>query len=306
MGQLPPLNALRAFEAAGRHLNFRLAAEDIGVTQGAVAQHIRALEARLGVQLFERLARGVALTHEGRRYLVPVRQAFELIAEATEALAPRRQMLKLSVTPTFASKWLVPRLGEFSATYPEIDVRVDAAQGLANFQSDGIDIAVRQGTPPFGPGLVAVPLVQEAYFAVCSPALKMRLNSPDDLAGLALLHDAHGLWPLYLEKLFAGRDRSATNKRRMNFSQTSLAIDAAIAGQGVALASELFVGDDIRAGRLCRPFSVEITSRFGFYLVTPIVERKPALVAKMRDWLIAQSTATGPGAAKPIVGPMDG
>lgn len=290
MNKLPPLNALKAFEASGRHLNFRLAAEEIGVTHGAVAQHVRALEARMGVKLFERLPRGLALTAEGRKYLAPVRRAFEMIADATNELLPQQAVLTISVTPSFATKWLVPRLGKFTELHPHIDVRVDASQGLANFQSDGIDIAVRQGEPPFGPGLIATPLFPEEFYAVCSPKLltgQHSLRSPDDLTHHVLLHDSHGLWPLLMEQMFAGKPKPKT--RSMNFSQTSLAVDAAIAGQGIALVSDLFVTNEITNGRLCRPFDHSITGEQSFFIVAPRSPRKPEVVQRMRDWLIAQS-----------------
>ena len=290
MNRLPPLNALKAFEASGRHLNFRLAADELGVTHGAVAQHVRALEVRVGVKLFERLPRGLALTDDGRKYLAPVRRAFELIAHATEELRPQQAVLNISVTPSFATKWLVPRLGQFTDANPDVDVRVDAKQGLANFQSDGIDIAVRQGVPPFGPGLLSESLFPEEFYAVCSPCLlegEHALRSPEDLAHHVLLHDSHGLWPLFMEKVFAGKTKP--NSRSMNFSQTSLAVDAAIAGQGVALVSDLFVADAVAAGRLCRPFDHTIAGEIGFFVVTPRSPRKPIVVGRMREWLVSQS-----------------
>ncbi len=289
MARLPPLNALKAFEASGRHLNFRLAAEDIGVTQGAVAQHVRSLEANLGVRLFERLPRGLALTDEGRKYFTPVRRALQMIAEATEEIRPRKAVLTISVTPSFAPKWLVPRLGSFTEENPDIDVRLVASQDLANFQSDGVDIAVRQGRPPFGPGLTAEPLFVEEFYAVCSPSLLSGthpLKTPEDLAHHVLLHDAHGLWSVFLQEVFGDGPKPAS--RSMNFNQTSLALDAALAGQGVALASDLFVADEVAAGRLCRPFPVTIKGELGFFVVTPRRQRKSEHVDKMRDWLLAQ------------------
>lgn len=286
---LPPLNALRAFEAAGRHLNFRLAAEEIGVTQGAVAQQVRGLEARLGVTLFDRRPRGLALTDAGRAYLAPIRRAFALIEAATADLAPRRSVLTISVPPSFAPKWLVPRLGRFTAQNPDVEVRVEASDRLANFQSDGIDIAVRQGRPPFGPGLRSDLLFPATYFAVCSPELRdgqAPLRQPSDLARHVLLHDTHGLWPLYLERLFP--DDPPPGLRGMNFSQTSLSIDAALAGQGVALACAPLVEADLAAGRLCRPFDAEVEADLGFHVVMPRQPRNPESVARMRDWLLAQ------------------
>ena len=294
MNRLPPLNALKAFEAAGRHLNFRLAAEEIGVTHGAVAQQVRALEARMAVKLFRRLPRGLALTDEGRKYLAPVRRAFEMIADATEELKPHLADLTISATPSFASKWLVPRLGSFTDIHPDIDVTVDAATSLANFQDDGIDIAVRQGNPPFGPGLVAEPLFPQKLYAVCSPRLlggEHPLRSPADLAHHVLLHDAHGLWPLFLEGVFAGTAKQPV--RSMSFNQASLAVDAAVAGQGVALVSDPLVTSELADGRLCRPFERSIAGNVGFFVVMPRSPRKPETVRLMRDWLLSQSKTGG-------------
>ncbi|KUJ76269.1 LysR family transcriptional regulator [Ruegeria marisrubri] len=283
MPSLPPLNALRAFEAAGRHLNFRLAADEIGVTQGAVAQQVRGLEARLGVQLFDRLPRGLRLTEAGRRYHAPLRRAFRLIEEATEELGGR-QSLTISVTPSFAAKWLVPRLGDFTAKHPEVGVQVDAGERLANFQSDGIDIAVRQTRPPFGPGLVAEPLFGTEYVPVCSPDLAAEITQPGDLVRHVLLNDTHGLWPLYLERIGV-----SGKPRLMNFSQTSLAIDAAVAGQGVALANAPLVSSELASGRLVQPLRQSLVEDLGFYIVAPRQPRQPELVALMRDWLKRQA-----------------
>ena len=294
MGSLPPLNALKAFEASGRHLNFRLAAEEIGVTQGAVAQHVRGLEATLGVKLFYRQPRGLALTDEGRRYFAPIRRAFAMIADATDELRPQQAVLTISVTPSFATRWLVPRLGQFTDANPDIGVRVDASQRLASFQGDGIDIAVRQGAPPFGDGLVSELLFPLDVFAVCSPELLKGphpLRTPVDLAHHVLLHDSHGLWPVFLEKTLSGRLERIP--RAMNFSQTSLALDAAVSGQGVALASEPFVTDELATGRLCRPFDDVITGDIGFHVLMPKKPRSPKATARMRDWLLAQSGSNG-------------
>ena len=260
------------------------------MTQGAIAQQVRGLEAALNVKLFTRLPRGLALTEDGRKYLAPVQRAFQLIVDATDDLRPRQAVLTVSVTPSFASKWLVPRLGQFTGSNPGLDVRVVAAQDLANFQSDGVDIAVRQGKPPFGPGLTAELLYPFEFYAVCSPALlagDLPIKTPEDIARHVLLHDAHGLWPVYLEKACGGR--SPAMPRALKFSQTSLAIDAALAGQGIALASDPMVEDDLAAGRLCRPLDVTIKSEIGFYIVAPRSPRNAAHVERMRDWMIAQS-----------------
>jgi LysR family transcriptional regulator, glycine cleavage system transcriptional activator len=175
MGQgrhrLPPLNALRAFEASARHLNFRLAAEELGVTQGAVAQHVRGLEADLAIKLFDRLPRTLALTGPGRSYAAQLRRAFDLMMQATAALRPEPLRLTISVSPTFASKWLIPRLPDFTTAHPEIELQILASESLSNFQSDGVDIAVRQASPPFAADLLVDLLFEQELVAVCSPRL---------------------------------------------------------------------------------------------------------------------------------------
>ncbi len=252
------------------------------------------MESALNVKLFERLPRGLALTEDGRQYLAPVQRAFQLIQDATDDLRPRQAVLTVSVTPSFASKWLVPRLGRLMDSHPDLDVRVVASQDLANFQSDGVDIAVRQGRPPFAPGLTAELLYPFEFYAVCSPALlagKHSIKTPQDVVRHVLLHDAHGLWPVYLEKACGGQPVAIS--RALKFSQTSLALDAALAGQGIALASDPMVEDDLAAGRLCRPLEVTVKSEIGFYIVAPRAPRNAEHVARMRDWLIAQSRSDG-------------
>lgn len=290
MRNMPPLNSLKAFEASGRHLNFRLAADELGVTPGAVAQHVRALEVLLKIKLFERHARGLALTDEGRRYLPPIRRAFDMIAEATDNLAPRDTVVTISSTPSFATRWLVPRLGTFTEDHPDIRVRLDASSALANFQTDGVDIAIRQGKPPFGPGLVAEPLFASELIAICHPDLMTGphpISSPEDLRYHTLLEDTHGQWPLFLEKALAGT--RVSDMKTTNFSQTSMAIDAAIARQGIALTNRTFVAADLEAERLCQPFAFSVTTEEGYYVVAPREPRTPGLVAVIRKWLAEQT-----------------
>lgn len=284
--RLPPLNGLRVFEVVTRHLNFRLAAEELGVTQGAVAQQIRGLEAELGLKLFERQPRTLTLTEAGRSYVANIRRAFELIADATQALKPEPKHLTISVTPTFASRWLIPRLPDFTAALPDIDLRILATDRLSNFQSDAVDLAVRLGRPPFGPGLNAELLFEQVIVAVVSPLLVEKLGPPsegENLARYALLHDAHNFWPQFLERTYPeGVVNSAKNIR---FNQTSLAIEAAIAGQGLALASRFFVQEDISSGRLVRPFATELRVGSDFYLVSPRKPRHAESIVDVRGWL---------------------
>src|SRR3954454_24388743 len=202
-GELPSLNAIRAFEAASRHLNFRLAAEELGVTQGAVAQQVRGLEDSLGVKLFDRLTRTLALTEPGRAYATTVRRAFELIVEATANVRPEPLRLQVSVTPTFAAKWLLPRLPAFSAEHPGLDLGIVATDRVLNFHGDGIDLAVRYGQPSPGPSATVDLLFAEELVAVCSPSLVADASLPLPPAavdGYELLQDAHGRWPQFIEE----------------------------------------------------------------------------------------------------------
>ena len=282
MPALPPLNALRAFEASARHLNFRFAAEELGVTQGAVAQQVRGLEARLGAALFERLPRGLRLTDAGRRFHAPLRRAFRLIEEAVDDLSGQKQ-IKISVTPSFAAKWLVPRLNNFVSKYPDVSVQVDACERLADFQSDGIDIAVRQSRVPIAPGLQTTPLFSTEFVVVGSPELASRITKPGDLMQHVLLSDSHGLWPLFLDR--AGVEG---RPRMMSFNQTSLAIDAAISGQGFALANPPLVSAELASGCLVQPLAEVLIDDLSFFIVTPRTPRQPALVKQMRGWLLSQ------------------
>ena len=288
--RLPPLNALRAFEASARHLNFRVAAGELGVTQGAVAQHVRGLEADLGIKLFERLARSLALTEPGRRYAGQLRRAFELMTEATAALRPEPARLTISVTPTFAGKWLIPRLQAFRADHPDIELRIVASESLSNFQNDGVDIAVRQGRPPFGLGLVADPLFEQEIVAVGSPTLlgdRSGALPAEDIARFTLLNDAHDLWPEFIEQALGLMTPAAI--QQVSFNQTSLAIDAAVAGQGLAVASRFLVEEDLRTKRLVQAFAATMRGGLDSYVVTLRKPRQPKPTDSVRRWLLAQT-----------------
>ncbi|NEY92221.1 transcriptional regulator GcvA [Tabrizicola oligotrophica] len=290
LARLPSLNGLRAFEVAARHLNFRLAAEELGVTQGAVAQQVRNLEAQLGLQLFHRQSRSLFLTEAGRGYVTNIRKAFDLIAEATRVLRPEPAHLTISVAPTFAAKWLIPRLPDFTDAHPDIDLRIVASDRISNFQTDAVDLAVRLGRPPFGPGLVAEHLFDQVVIAVASPAALQRLgpaSAPCDLLGLALLHDAHDLWPQALDLIFP--DGAPAPAKNIRFNQTSLAIEAAMAGQGIALTPQFYVSQDLAAGKLVACFDLELRTGADFYVVAPRKVRNVPHVTAVRDWLRVQA-----------------
>ncbi len=295
-GHMPSLNALRAFEVASRHLNFRRAGQELGVTQGAVAQQIRALEAELGMKLFERHPRTLALTANGQRYVVGVRRAFDLLAEATRSLRPEPGHLTVSVTPTFATKWLLPRLGAYTQAHPATELRVLATERISHFQTEAIDLAVRYGRPPFGPGLQADLLFEECLVAVASPQVQARLVGA---SGTTLLHDGQSSWELYFEQ--CDRDALAkamalatgceggTAPQAIRFNQTTLAIDAALMGQGVALVQEHFAAQDLDAGRLVQTLPEKLHTDAGYYLVHPRKQRHPEAVAQARRWFLQQA-----------------
>lgn len=242
---LPPLNALRAFEVSGRRLSFRAAADELGVTQGAVAQQVRALEEHLGLALFQRHPRGLQLTVAGAAYLAEVTRAFDTLADATGRLLVRPDTVTISVTPTVAAKLLIPRLGDLQAALPDVELRTVATEALSDFERDQVDIAVRLTRPPFAADLEAKLLFRQDLVAVASPRLVGNMTLPlssEQLRALPLLHDAQGHWATFL--------KTSSKLPGAVFNQTTLALDAAMAGQGVALACKAFVAMDLAAGRL--------------------------------------------------------
>ena len=287
--RLPPLKALKMFEVVARHLNFRLAADEIGVTQGAVAQQIRGLEDILTVKLFNRLPRGLSLTDEGEQYVHKIREAFNLIQDATENLTPSKAIVNISLTPSFATKWFLPRLGEFAETHPDIDVRILATETQSNFISDNIDIAVRQGKPPFAAHLQADLLFPMTYIAVCSPQYREKVlpnGAFVELDEATFLFDAHDHWSEFLTENVPTHKFKFHNA--MTFNQTALAIDAAIAHQGVALVSEILAGADLESGRLCRPFSQKLQGDTGYYLLSNRQSQSKMATNLTHQWLLDQ------------------
>lgn len=290
---LPPLNALRAFEAAGRHLNFRAAADELGVTQGAIAQHVRGLEASLGVRLFERGPRGVSFTAVGRAYHSEVSDAFARLSLATRQLKPETSKVTISVTPTFASRWLIPNLPDFTQKHPEIDFRILSTERVLSFQHDGIDLAVRQGKPPPGAQLSVDLLFHQRVIAVASPSLindqTLPLNAKQ-LNSLPLLHDTHNLWPDFLNQTGFTAKRQST--RNLHFSQTGLSVEAALSDQGVALVSRFLVSRDLAAGRLVQVVDADYTGQDDFYLLAQQEPNRQTATGVVRDWLLASADLT--------------
>ncbi|MEM8837238.1 MAG: LysR substrate-binding domain-containing protein [Pseudomonadota bacterium] len=289
MSDLPPLNALRAFDVSGRRLSFRAAADELGVTQGAVAQQVRLLEAHLGISLFERLPKGLALTQAGRAYHGRIEKAFAELHMATVELMPEPDRVLISVTPTFASRWLIPNLPDFSEAHPDIDLRILATERISSFHSDGIDLAIRQGAPPFGAAVSATLLFRQDVIAVAAPGLvagTMLPISHNTLKRLPKIHDTHGLWP----KVLAETGLEDESKRGLQLSQSGLAIDAAVNGQGVALVSRFLVADELQKGSLVDLLIELPADTNDFYL---LAQRKTAQNASIRtvwSWLCSKSS----------------
>lgn len=289
--RLPPMNTLRAFEAAARHLSFTEAAAELHVTQAAISHQIRTLETALGVRLFRRLNRAIRLTEEGQEFVSEVRKALSHLSTAVEKLAARDAggPLTVSVLPSFASKWLVPRLGRFRERHPEIDVRISPSIELSDFQRDDVDLAVRYGKGRYE-GLDSARMMTEDIFPVCSPALLSGSNAlrrPADLQHHTLLHDdAHVDWAMWL--LVAGVT-DVNPRQGPYFTDSAMVIQAAVAGQGVALARGALAADDIAAGRLVRPFDIVIPTDYAYYVVCPKATAHHPKIAAFREWLLEEA-----------------
>lgn len=289
--RLPPLNALRAFEAAARHLSFTRAAEELHVTQAAISHQVKALEEHLGRNLFRRLNRALLLSDDGQAYLPSVSRAFALLNDATRNLLERDAPgpLTVSALPSFAARWLVPRLGRFRQIHPDIDLRIDPSAALTDFASGDVDVGVRYGRGKY-PGLRADWLMTEDIFPVCSPALlsgEHPLRAPGDLEHQVLLHDdGHGDWRTWL--LAAGIDRVDPTRGPI-FTDSSMLIQAAMAGQGVALARGVLAADELAAGRLVRPFTLSLPTEYAYYLVCPQNTAEQPKIAAFRDWLLDEA-----------------
>jgi LysR family glycine cleavage system transcriptional activator len=291
--RLPPLNALRAFEAAARHLHVTRAAEELNVTQAAVSHQVRALEAWLGVRLFQRAGRGLRLTEPGSTYLVVLRDAFDRIAAATAALARGRGLDRLTVSSTdsFAAIWLVPRLRRFRAAHPDIEVRVMPSDEMVDFDYDDVDIAVRYGRGVW-PGVKSLALFADELFPVCSPALlegPHPLRTPDDIRHHVLLHDVLAIdWDVWLK---AAGVKGVDSRRGPFFSHTHLVLQAARSGEGLALGDRHLVAPDLAAGTLVKPFELSLETGYAYYAVAPEQTWDSAKVTAFRDWLVAEAGA---------------
>ena len=286
--RLPPLNALKAFEAAARHESFTRAAEELFVTQGAVSHQVKALEQELGLKLFNRERQRLVITEAGRDYLNVVRDAFDRIAVGTEQLLHRQNagVLTVSTSPDFAAKWLVHRLGRFAEQHSSIVLKLSASLQHVDFAREDFDLAVRHGDGQW-PGLHVTRLCEEELFPVCSPALARAMRTPQDLKKHTLLHiDERRDWGAWLEKAGAGGVDFA---RGPVFNQASMALDAAVDGQGVALARSALAAWDLGAGRLVRPFAASLKLPYSYWIVCPKPTASLPKIATFREWLLAEA-----------------
>ncbi|HET6161100.1 MAG TPA: transcriptional regulator GcvA [Dongiaceae bacterium] len=297
------LAALRGFEAAARHLGFTKAAAELNVTPAAVSHAIRELEVDLKVRLFERSSRVVRLTPAGEILSRAVAEGLGTIGRAVQRLraVDARPKLMVTTSPSLAAKWLVPRLDGFLAEHPEVDVRIDVSQRLADFAEDGVDIAIRFGTGDY-PGLVVERLFEESVFPVCSPnLLKSRhpLKEPRDLKHHTLIHidwDAQwATWPNWAMWLRAAGAPEVDATRGLHLSQTSLALQAALDGHGIALGDSTLVADDLAARRLVRPFSMALKgpSQLAYHLVHAPRRSEEPLIKAFRRWVLEEVARTG-------------
>ena len=318
--RLPPLNALRVFEAAARHLSFKEAANELSITQAAVSHQIKSLEDYLGVQLFKRAGRGVQLTEAARACLPKLREGFESLAAAVEMIHLRADETDLQITapPVFTARWLMPRLADFARREPKIDVRVVSSSKMVDagaldsaaitssldLRSDTSGVEIHLGAGDY-PGYRTDRLFGVSTVAVASPELvkgKPPIREPVDLASHTLLHDdamdlvAHGhAWEKWLD--LAGVADKVDGTRGPHFSSNILSLEAASQKLGIALALRPLVDADLASGRLCAPFEIELKPQSAYYLVCPeVIAERPAVVA-FRKWLLHQAGHKQPKAA---------
>lgn len=283
--RIPPMQALRAFEAAARVGSLTHAAQALNLTHSAISHQIKALEADFGVRLIERAGRGIRLTDEGGRFATRVRAALADLADAVREVTARNhaRQLRVSVLPSFAARWLLPRVGRFFVAHPDIDLDVSANNQLVDFRRDDIDIAIRHGLGNY-PGLVSEYFLDDIYFPVCSPMLAggQLPERPEDLSRHTLLRSEGEFWKPWFEA--AGLDWPEPSRGPM-FNDSSHTLQAAIEGQGIALARSSLIGNDLHNGVLIQLFDITVPSDRKFFLVYPPKLADSPKLAPFRQWL---------------------
>jgi LysR family glycine cleavage system transcriptional activator len=290
--RLPSLNALKAFEAAARHESFTDAAHELFVTHAAISRHVRDLEEWLGTALFTRTGRGVELTEAGRNFGSRLTSLFDQIAEATREAAAvgDARLLRVSVEPALASRWLVPRLGRFRDLHPDIELSIDATSKLVDFRSGEFDIGMRYGHGGWA-DVEAVKLADSVSFPVCAPSLVAGRKSlkPADLGSFTLLHEDRKQW--WEDWLQAAGVISGVDWRGPVF-QAHLAIEAAEAGQGFALGDQILCMDSILEGWLVRPFNLDMKDHGTYWIVRAKGSKESVPARAFREWVMAEMADT--------------
>jgi len=300
--QFPGLRSLRAFVAAAQHLSFSRAAEDMGVTPAAISHQIKEIEDQLRVTLFIRNSRTMALTQEGEILATAARESLETLGRAVKRAKrlENRNQIRVSASPSIGAKWLVPRLDRFLEIAPNSDVRLDVTSSLVDFERDDVDIAIRFGEGRY-PGMDAQLLFRDIVFPVCSPSIITKetpLNHPRDLLKHKLIHLDYEIqispWPNWKMWMAAAGIKDFDDRSGLHFRQTSLTVQAAIDGMGVALGDSNLVADDLAAGRLVKPFELALRTppQFAYYIITPRNAPPNPLVALFRDWCMKEARET--------------
>jgi len=300
MSRLPPLNAMRSFEVAARHLSFTKAAEELFVTQAAISHQIKGLEQDLGMPLFRRLNRALVLTNEGQALLPYVRNAFDQLTMGIRAVEEIccSGALTISTTPSFAGHWLVGRLGRLRLAHPEIELQLSANERLVDFVREGFDCAIRHGDGDW-PGLRADRLFQARIVPVCSPGLldgPKPLKTPADLIHHTILHalDGYDEWRVWLR---AADVDEIDLDHGLRFDTGELALKAAANGIGVAIGRIPLLNDELASGHLVEPFDLILDEQYAYYFVTPEATAEQPKVSAFREWLLAEAERENAGQA---------
>ena len=282
------MSTLPVLEAAARLQSFSAAAAELSVTHGAVSHQIRSLEEHLGVALFARAGRRVVLTPEGAGLAEAVRGALGKVAEAVEALNPieRERKLKISVLPSFASRWLMPRLGKFLEAHPQYEISVEAIQTRANFVTDGVDVAIRFGVGPW-PGLHSERVAGDTYFVACSPKFRRGKlpTKPSQLAGLPLFRNEPTLWETWFA---AAGVEMAPPAGGIDYNDAALFLQQAIAGEGIVLTRRSLIGNDLANGKLVQLFEVVVEAAQSYHLVCLPQHATSRKLRAFRDWFVSE------------------
>lgn len=286
-----PLNALWSFEVAARHQSYSRAAEELRLTHSAISHQMRLLEEEVGAPLFERSGRQMLLTQLGAELAAEVRDGFERLGRAFERArrATHSKAITVSVLPSFASRWLVPRLSHFYELHPELEVSLRVSDELANFKTDGVDLGLRFGAGRW-PGMKAIELLREEVYPVCSPAFQRqhRLRRPEDLGRVPLLRNTNQPWVPWFRSV--GLDWQEPSRGTI-YDDSLTALRAASEGHGVALARGILVAEEVRGGQLCRLFPGGVPVDWAYYAVYLGEGAAPRHVQPFLDWLVAEAAA---------------